>query len=469
MNGIKKNFIYNLFYQILTFILPLITTPYLARVLGADQTGKYSYAYSIAYYFVLFAMLGLNNYGNREIARCRDDIGARSKKFWSIFALQLCTSIVSLFAYIVYCITCRRGDIIALILMLYVVSACFDINWFFWGMEEFKITVTRNTVIKLGSVASILLLVKSQNDLYLYAAIMSISSLLSPLLLWPYLRKRVRWTMPTCSEILSHFPPNAVLFIPVIAVSLYKVMDKIMLGSMATYSEVGLYDYSERVIAIPIACVNALGTVMMPRMSNLVAKHETEKERDIIKKSIIVGTSLAISMGFGLMAIGDVFVPFFYGPGYEKCEVLFYILMPSCAFLSIGNVIRTQFLIPRGKDRIYIISVISGAFVNLIINALLIPLLQSIGAAIGTLVAEATVCIYQMTAVNREFPITEYIKDLFLLFIFGAMMFVLVYKIPIIGSIILTLIVKISVGAICYCLLFGMKYRDMFRGLLKRD
>ena len=161
MNGIRKNFIYNLFYQVLTILMPLITTPYLARVLGADRTGNYSYAYSIAYYFVLFAMLGLNNYGNREIARCRDDIEARSKKFWSIYAMQLSTSIISFFAYIIYCFTVKRADVISWILVLYVISASLDINWFFWGLEEFRITVTRNTVIKLSSVAAILLLVKS--------------------------------------------------------------------------------------------------------------------------------------------------------------------------------------------------------------------------------------------------------------------------------------------------------------------
>ena len=449
--------------------MPLITTPYLARVLGADRTGNYSYAYSIAYYFVLFAMLGLNNYGNREIARCRDDIEARSKKFWSIYAMQLSTSIISFFAYIIYCFTVKRADVISWILVLYVISASLDINWFFWGLEEFRITVTRNTVIKLSSVAAILLLVKSQEDLYLYTAIMAISSCLSPLLLWPYLHKRINWIRPSISEIMVHLKPNIVLFIPVIAVSLYKVMDKIMLGSMATYSEVGFYDYSEKVIAIPIACVNALGTVMLPRMSNLVARQETAEEHRIIKKSIIIGTALAISMGFGLMAIGNVFVPFFYGPGYEKCELLFYILMPSCVFLSIGNVIRTQFLIPRGEDRIFIISVVSGAVINLIVNAILIPPLQSIGAAVGTLFAEATVCIYQMIAVNKELPVVYYIKDIGILLIVGTVMFVLVYAIPFIGSGLVTIGIKILVGAVVFCLLFGLKYKEILVGLFKRN
>lgn len=468
MTSVKKNFIYNILYQILIFLLPLVTTPYLARVLGAEKTGIYSFAHSVAYYFVLFAMLGLNNYGNREIARKRNDVTERSKTFWSIYFLQVCTGLVALTAYVVYCFIFKISDVVSWILALYVLSACFDINWFFWGLEEFKITVTRNTVIKLVSVAAILLLVKSKDDLYLYTAIMTLSNLLSPLLLWPYLKKRIKWYNPNWTEVIAHLKPNLVLFIPVIAISLYKVMDKIMLGTLATYSEVGYYEYSEKVIAIPIACVNALGTVMLPRMSNLVANRKTEEENSIIKKSIIVGAALAISMGFGLMGIAKEFVPFFYGNGYEKCVSLFYILMPSCAFLAVANVIRTQFLIPRKKDKAFIKSVILGAVVNLIINALLIPGLQSVGAAIGTLAAEATVCIYQLIIVRRDLPVGGYVKNLLLLLFFGSIMFLAVFFTPAVGGYVPTIAVKIVVGVIIFAVLFISAYRSLVRQLLKR-
>ena len=134
MTSVKKNFIYNILYQILIFLLPLVTTPYLARVLGAEKTGIYSFAHSVAYYFVLFAMLGLNNYGNREIARKRNDVTERSKTFWSIYFLQVCTGLVALTAYVVYCFIFKISDVVSWILALYVLSACFDINWFFWGL-----------------------------------------------------------------------------------------------------------------------------------------------------------------------------------------------------------------------------------------------------------------------------------------------------------------------------------------------
>ena len=401
MKNVRRNFLYNLFYQILTFLLPLITTPYLSRVLGAEKTGVYSYSYSVAYYFVLFAMLGLNNYGNREIAKIRDDRYQRSKLFWEIYGLQVCNSVVIIIIYSLINLL-FRNELINWIMLLYVASSIFDINWFFWGLEEFKITVTRNTVIKIATVVAILLFVKSREDVYIYALIMAGSMLLSPILLWPYLRARVDWRKPGFREVLSHLKPNLILFIPVIAVSLYKVMDKIMLGSMASYSEVGLYDYAEKVIAIPTCCVNALGTVMMPRMANLVAQKDNSTEKETIYKSMIFGTALATAMSFGLIGIADVFVPLFYGEGFSKCVILFYILLPSCVFLAIANVIRTQYLIPHSMDKEFTVSLGAGACINLLINAMLIPQLQSIGAAIGTLLAEALVCFIQGYYVRKK-------------------------------------------------------------------
>lgn len=465
MESVKRNFLYNLFYQILTFLLPLITTPYLSRVLGAERTGTYSFSYSIAYYFVMFAMLGLNNYGNREIAKIRDNKFKRSKLFWSIYTLQIATSAVIIIAYALF-VFFFRNELINWIMLLYVVSSLFDINWFFWGMEEFKITVTRNTLLKITSVIAILLFVKSQDDIYIYAIIMAAGMLLSPILLWPYLRGRIEWVRPEAKDVISHLKPNLILFIPVIAVSLYKVMDKIMLGAMANYTEVGFYDYAEKVIAIPTCCVNALGTVMMPRMANLVAKNDNNAEKKTIYFSMIFGTALATSMSFGLIGIADVFVPFFYGEGYVKCVELFYILLPSCIFLAIANVIRTQFLIPHSMDKEFTVSLVLGACVNLIINITFIPKLQSVGAAVGTLIAEATVCFIQGYFVKDKIELKKYAREILYIFISGLLMAIAVYFMPFIRNYLLTLCMKIVVGCVVFGILMIYRYKDFFHQLI---
>ena len=145
----KKNFIYSSIYQVLVLVLPLITTPYVSRIFGAENLGVYSYTNTIAQYFVIFAMLGLNNYGNRAVAMARDNQDELDAVFSEIYTMQVVTGILSLVLYLVYAlIIAREYKVYSMILTLYVLSAVFDINWLFFGLEKFKLTVTRNSIIK---------------------------------------------------------------------------------------------------------------------------------------------------------------------------------------------------------------------------------------------------------------------------------------------------------------------------------
>lgn len=450
MSSVKKNFIYNTLYQLLAIVLPLITTPYISRVLGPDKIGIYSYSYSIAYYFVLFIMLGLNNYGNRTIAMVRDDKEKLSKTFISIYLMQLITSLIIIFIYIIYSIF-LTNDIMIWIMLIYVISAAFDINWLFFGLEKFKITVIRNTFIKVITTLCIFIFVKKPEDIYLYAIIMVFGMLLSQMVMWSFVKKYIFFVKINIDDVLKHIKPNLILFIPVIAVSLYKQMDKIMLGMMANMTQVGFYESSEKILNVPLAIVNSLGTVMLPKISNLVAnQNETEAKR-YIQTSILVVMFLSTSMGFGIMGVSDLFVPLFYGDGYDQCIILFNLLLPSCMFLAFANVIRTQYLIPQQKDTIYIKSVFLGAIVNLIINALLIPKYQSAGAAIGTLFAEASVCIYQALKIRKVLPIKKYIKLSLMFCLIGILMYILLNTFVFsIENTIIYLLFKIIIGIIFY-------------------
>lgn len=453
MTSIKRNFLYNTFYQVLTILIPLITTPYLTRTLGAAGIGEYSYAYSIAYYFVMLMQLGLNNYGNREIAKNRDDREKRSLAFFGIYRMQLICSLVAIVMYCIYIIGYTGNRAMTIAMVPYIISGALDINWFFFGMEEFKITVVRNTIIKILTTISIFAFVNDCNDVIVYAYIMTVGMLCTQFVMWPFLSGRVDYIRVSRHDVLKHLKPNLILFVPVVAVSLYKMMDKIMLGVMASKVEVGYYDCSEKIIQIPMALITSLGTVMLPRMSNLFAKSNTDAVERIFKKSINLALFLSTSIGFGIMSIGKTFVPWFYGNGFVKCISLFNILLPSCVFLSFANVIRTQYLIPNEKDKEFIISVVSGAVVNLTINTLFIPYFGSIGAAIGTLIAEACVCIVQIAFVYKELPMRQYICDSFKYVLSGCIMFALLYKnefdqFPFIINILL----QVMIGASVYLL-----------------
>lgn len=452
MSSIKKNFSYNIIYQILVIILPLITTPYVSRTIGAEGSGIYSYTYSIANYFVLFAMLGLNNYGNRMIAKCKDDKQKLSKEFSSIYAMQLITSIISIIVYIVYVLVFDNQYYInALIQLIYVLSACFDINWFFFGLEKFKLTVTRNMIIKIISAISIFIFVKDKNDLVIYTIIMTSSTLISQLALWPFVKKEVKFAKTKISDIIKHIKPNIILFIPVIAISIYKLMDKIMLGSMSTVEMVGYYEYADRITTIPLSIITALGTVMLPRVSNLVSRGEKDKIKFYIDKSMQFVLFLSVAMCFGLIVISPEFVPIYLGNEYIQTAKITQILSVVLIFSSWANVIRTQYLIPNEKDKSYIVSVSVGAIVNFISNSILIPRYAAVGAAIGTVLAEFSVMLVQTIAVVKELEIKKFVIYFIKFLISGFIMYIVIEVFQnVISNAYVLIVVQILVGIVIY-------------------
>lgn len=457
-NSIKKNYIYNSVYQLLIMIVPLITTPYVSRVIGPKGLGIYSYYFSISQYFTLFIMLGLNNYGNRTIAKVKDNMLKLSETFWSIYFLQIILGIFVLVIYFVYLRFLSSNKMVSLIMSIYVFSACIDVNWFLFGMEEFRITTIRNILIKAFTTILIFVIIKQYNDIYKYCFILVIGTTLAQLVVWPYVIKKCGFYLPSVKEILVHAIPNAKLFLTVIAVSIYSLMDKIMLGYMTGPKEVGYYESALKIISVPTSLVSSLGVVMLPRISNL--KNKDIDTKNMMFKSILFSAFISTSMSFGIMSISKQFVPFFYGPGYDTCITIFLILLPSCIFFSFGNVIRTQYLLPNEMDSIYIKSAFIGAAVNLVFNTILIPKLYSVGAAIGSLIAEVVVCIYQSYKIRDMIEIRKYFISYLPFVTSGLLMFFIVYNIKIdIQSDLLNMIACIIIGAISYLvLLIGLMF-----------
>ena len=475
-NGTKKNFIYNLIYQVLILIIPLITAPYLSRVVGAEGVGTYSYTYSIVYYFMLLTLLGINNYGNRTIAKVRDNEDKRSKEFWSMYILQLVMGIIMLILYLGYILLFNEEyKQIALIQSLYILSSILDINWFFFGLEEFKTTITRNTFVKIATVILIFLIVKNKEDLWKYTLIMSSMTVLSQIILWYALKKKICFVKIQKKDIIKHIKPNLILFIPVIAISLYKMLDKVMLGTMTSVVEVGYFENAEKIANIPMTIISALGTVMLPRMSNIIAKGEEDKVNNYITKSINFVMFLSMAMCFGLVAISSEFAPYYFGEEFKKTGVLIALLAFTFPFLSFANVIRTQYLIPKERDRDYIISVSLGAIVNILLNIILIPMYKSIGACIGTIAAEAIVMIYQTISVRKELNILQYIKKSIPFILKSILMFVIIYPINFTEmNTVIKLMFQIIIGCTIYGLL-NLKYilsifdiRKIFPKIFKR-
>ena len=426
--GIKRNLFYSFGYQLLEIILPLITAPYIARVLGANSLGIYSKTQAFAQYFFLFALLGVQNYGNRAIARTRDDIVDRSKTFWEIYVFQILTAILSSLLYISYCLVfVNSNKIVYLLQSVHIISAIFNINWFCFGMEKFRLTTIRGACIRIISAVAIFIFVKKPEDLWLYTVIITAGQLISVLAVWPFVIRHIRIMRPTWRGIKMHIKPNLVLFWPVIAVSLYNVMDKLMLGYFSSNEEVAFYSNAERIVTIPNTIILALDNVIMPRMSNLFAKENNSKEKIkyLMDNVMVFAMFMAAAMAFGVAGVSDVFAPWFYGKEFVRCGYFILLLSPIIVL-------------------------------NLIINSMLIPSMNGVGAIIGTLVAEFTVCFLQFFWCRKELDFKQYLTDGVSFCLIGLAMFFVVEALSHMGhKAIITLLIQVACGGLFYVLAAG--------------
>lgn len=406
-----KNYLYNLGYQVLIILLPLVTTPYVSRVLGAKGIGTYGYTNSITQYFILFGCIGLNLYGQREIAYYQNDIQKRSKVFFELLLLRIITVSISIILYyFTFCQNPTYGYIFS-IQIIDVVASMFDISWLYQGMEDFKKIVLRNTLVKICGLIIIFMFVKSPADLPIYVLSYSATLLLGNLSMWMYLPKFVKKVNLKYLDIQKHLRPTIVLFLPQIATSIYTMLDKTMIGALTNNTaEVGYYEQSQKIIRMAMTIATSLGTVMLPRVANLFKEGKLDEVKESMYTSFQFISFLTFPLCFGLIGISKGFVPWFFGEGYGKVVYNMMIISPIIIIIGYSNVIGTQFLLPTGRQKEYTLSVCTGTVVNLCCNFLLIPMLLSYGAAIATVIAELSVTLVQVIATRRTFSYKHIFK-----------------------------------------------------------
>lgn len=450
--GIVINFLYNMIYQISLVILPLLTSPYLSRVIGPEGLGNYSYSYSIAYYFYMLGMLGINNFGNRSVAMVRDNQKKLNECFSKIYYFQLTTSLISTIIYIYYCLYyCETDRMLALVQVVYVITAAISIDWFYFGLEEFKVTVIRKTIIKIFTSICIFLFIKSPDELLLYALIISGAELSSELYLWFYLPKYVKFTRVNIKDIFSESTSIIILFIPIIATSIYRCMDKIILGSLSNMNDVGQFDYAEKIIMICLGCMTALGTVMLPKMSNLIASKKIDIMKVYIEHSMQFAMFMACGISFGLAAVANRFSIIYFGPEYVNCGIMIQYLSITVFPIAWANVLRTQYLIPYSRDKEFVISVLIGAVINFLLNIYLIPRIGFYGCIASTISAEFSVAILQSIAVRKDLAIKSFFLNTIPFFFAGLIMYnFIVFFDTYVCNDIIGLILQIIIGSIIY-------------------
>ena len=450
---ILKNYLYNVSYQLLAIVLPLITVPYISKVLGAEGVGIYSLTFANTQYFIIFGMIGLSLYGNRQIAYVRNNRRKLKETFFSIYTLQLITTGTSLLIFFIYTYFFNSGDYRTLYLIqsVNIIAAMVDVSWLFMGLEEFKKTVIRNTLVKLVSLASIFIFVKDKNDLVMYAAIISGSTLLGNLSLWFYVPEKVGKKYIRPKNIKKHVRASMALFIPQISIQIYCLLDKTLLGMMTNTVEVGYYENTQKLYKVAITVATSIGTVMMPRIANIVAEGNMKKVKFYIKKSFFFVTLISVPLMFGLMAISKELCPWFFTSEFNGIENLVVVYSVVIFLVSWSNVLGTQLLVPMNRTKEFTISVTCGAIVNLVLNLLVLKQFKALGACYTTVAAEITVTAVQFWFVRKFISLRELVKPTLLFIPAGICMYIAVRFIgSAMGAGIVTNIVQVIVGAVVY-------------------
>lgn len=447
-----KNYLYNAIYQILLMLAPLLTTPYVARVLGAQNNGINTYTNGWVTFFCLFGQLGISLYGNREIAYHRDNKQERSQTFWSILVLQLITSSIALLVYLFAVFTFSTTfKIFFLLQSIYLINGAIDISWYFMGIEDFKKTVTRNTLVKIFSILLIFLLVRSKNDLIPYIVLLGFSTFVGNLTLWPYLRNQINFIKISKLNPLHHLYPTLLLFIPAITTQVYLVVNRIMLGRMSTQAAVSQFDFGDKMVKLALSLVTATGAVMLPHIANKFAAGDVKGIRSALYKSFDFATALAVPIMFGLMAISTKFAPWFLGAEYAPTSKVIFYEAPAILFIAWSNVTGTQYLMPIHREKEYTISVTIGAIINVIANFYLIHLKGVNGAAVVTVLSEFTVLAVQLLFIHGTIKRRQLFTMLWKYILAGGIMYLVVERLNFIMKMnLMNLAFQIIAGFIIY-------------------
>lgn len=421
-----KNYLYNTVYQIFVLLVPLVTIPYISRVLGPSGVGLNTLTSSTIQYFVLLANLGLTWYGQREIAYHREDKEELSKTFWEIETLSICSTFVSLIFFFIFMLLNNSYHIYYLAQGVLILASATDISWFFMGLENFKITVLRNFLFKIISVFLIFLLVKNRGDLLQYILILTLTTLFGNLSLWPYLKHTVERVNFRSFNLRKHILPTFALFIPQIAINVYTVLNKIMLGHMVSISASGFYDSSDKIIRMLLTLVTAFTTVMMPHVANAFVKGKKKQVHNMLNDGLCFALIVSFPILTMINSVAEKFVPWFFGekfsPVIEIMSIESFAIVPIACAAIIGG----QYLVPLNHNKEYTFSIVFGAVVNIAINLPLIRLFQANGAAFSTIISEATVAITQIIVVRKIINWNRIFATITKVIIASGIMFVVV-------------------------------------------
>lgn len=420
-NNLKVNFIMNAFLTMSSFIFPLITFPYISRILGPSGTGLVSFATSIVTYFALFAQLGIPTYGIRAVARVRDDKVLLSKTVQEIFIINI---LMSACVYIFFFIALElvpqmyANSNLFLIISSTIIFNAIGMDWLYKGLEKYTYITFVSILFKFIALILMFLCVHQKSDYVVYGAISIFAASASNICNFFNVHKLIYLKPIGNFEFKYHLRPIMIFFAMACATTIYTNLDTVMIGFMKSNADVGFYNAATKIKTILVSIVTSLGVVLLPRASYYIEHDQIDEFKRISAKAInfVLLISLPLCIYFIMFAKEGVL--FLSGDAYTEAILPMQILMPTLIFIGLTNIMGIQMLIPLGREKVVLYSEIAGAIVDLVINIILIPIMASSGAAIGTLVAEMVVWIVQYIALKEDVKET-YVKIRYLPIVIG--------------------------------------------------
>lgn len=403
--SLKLNFVMNAILTMSSFIFPLITFPYVSRILLPTGTGKVSFATSLISYFSMFAQLGIPTYGVRACAKVRDDREKLTRTAQELLIINLVMDVVSYVALAIalICVPRLREDrALYVVVSFTIILTSIGMEWLYKALEQYTYITIRSIIFKFIALVAMFLLIHQQEDYVIYGAISIFAASASNIFNFINAHKYIDMKPVGNYDFKRHFKPVAVFFAMSCATTIYTHLDTVMLGFMTSDEDVGYYNAAVKIKSVLVSVVTSLGTVLLPRSSYYVERGQMDEFKRITRKALNFVFLVATPLMLYFMLYAKQGVYLLSGTAYTGSIVPMQIIMPTLLFIGLTNILGIQMLVPLGRERVVLYSEIAGAVVDLVLNALLIPRFASSGAAIGTLAAEFVVLVVQFAALRKD-------------------------------------------------------------------
>ena len=413
--SVKVNFVFNLFNNISGILFPLITFPYVSRILMADGIGQINFFISILSYISLFTCLGIPLYAIKEIAKVRDNKEEMSRTTIEILLLHTALSFCGYFVVALLCMTVAeiRVDIpLFLILSLSIIFTALGCEWFYSGIEEFKYITIRNLLVKILYVILLFAFVRNKNDLHIYGILTILGTVGNNAFNFIYLRKFINIKPISLSSlhICRHLRPSFKIFVLNLIISIYSNLDLVMLGFMKNVTIVGYYAAATKIVSLFQGISGSLRGVMLPRFSYLFQNGQVDTFNQLAQRVMDFTLFISLPLTCGIVIMSPILIRIFCGESFLPAITTLQIISPILLAISISAIIGIQILYPQNKEKIVIISTAIGAITNLGLNIILIPYFGNDGAAIATVVAETLVTISMIIMGRMYIPLNLWSK-----------------------------------------------------------